>query len=75
MRSMGLTILVAGTVLVVAGVIMMSAHRLPGWLGHLPGDLHWRGRNWGCSFPVVSCILVSAALTVVVNLVLRMLGK
>jgi hypothetical protein len=38
---------------------------LPFRLGRLPGDIAIRGRNGSFYFPIVTCILVSAALTLV----------
>ena len=37
-----------------------------GWLGRLPGDIHYTKGNFSFFFPVVTCILVS----VVVSLIL-----
>jgi hypothetical protein len=75
MRGLGLMLVATGVLLAMVGLGFMLAGRLPGWLGHLPGDIHLRGRGWGCSFPIVSCLLASVVLTVVVNLVLRLLGR
>ena len=76
MRSLGLAILVSGVILVLVGLALLLAGRFPAWFGHLPGDLHLRGRDWGCSFPIVTCLLASVVLTVLLNLVvLRLLGK
>ena len=75
MRSLGLTLMLAGAVLVLVGLVLMLGVRIPNWVGHLPGDLHLKGKGWGCSFPVVTCILVSVVLTLVLNLILRILGK
>jgi len=75
MRGLGLMLVVAGVLLAVAGLGLMLAGRLPHWIGHLPGDLHLRGKTWGCSFPVVTCLLASVVLTLVLNLIVRWLGK
>jgi hypothetical protein len=74
-RSLGMTILVSGVVLVLVGLGILLIGRFPAWFGHLPGDVHLRGKDWGCSFPIVTCLLVSAVLTVLLNLVFRLLGK
>jgi hypothetical protein len=44
-------------------------------LGHLPGDIRIQGQNVTCLIPIVSMILISIVLTVVVNVVLRLLNK
>jgi hypothetical protein len=72
-----LTFLVAGALLIAAGIAVilfdrMNLRSVP--LGRLPGDLTWRGRNWVVSFPLATCLVVSVALSLlfwVVNLLRR----
>ena len=35
-----------------------------GWLGRLPGDIHYHKGNFSFHFPLVTCLLLSAILTV-----------
>lgn len=42
-----------------------------GWFGRLPGDIRSEGERGGFFFPITSSILVSIALTVIVNILLR----
>ena len=35
-----------------------------GWLGRLPGDIHYTKGNFSFYFPIVTCLLLSAILTV-----------
>ena len=67
---MGRVLVLLGVVLIVVGVIAMALERMQVPLGRLPGDLSWRGRGWGISFPVVTCLVI----TVVVNLVIWVFG-
>ena len=72
--ELGKTLLVIGTVLVVAGILLLSGARLPFRLGHLPGDIAYQGRNGSFYFPIVTCLLLSVALTLlfwIVNLFRR----
>jgi hypothetical protein len=62
-RELGKLLLVFGIVLVAAGVLLVFGARLPFRLGRLPGDIAIRGRHGSFYFPIVTCILVSAALT------------
>ncbi len=56
------------------GVVIVMLGRL-GWpLGHLPGDIHIEGKNFSFSFPLTTSLLLSLALTVLLNLIDR-LGK
>jgi uncharacterized membrane-anchored protein len=74
MRDIGILLIVAGAAIVLAGILILLAVRLP-WLGHLPGDIHLRRNNWSFSFPLATCILVSIALTVLVNLLMRLFRR
>ncbi|MGD0955237.1 MAG: DUF2905 domain-containing protein [Candidatus Acidiferrales bacterium] len=64
-RELGKLLLVFGIVLVAAGALLFFGAKLPFRLGRLPGDIAYRGRNGSFYFPIVTCILVSAALTLV----------
>jgi hypothetical protein len=55
-----------GIVLVVLGLIVMAGSRFPFWgLGRLPGDIAVRGKNFQFYFPVVTCLVLSAAVTLI----------
>jgi len=60
---MGRWLIVAGLVLVAAGVVVMLGERIGIRLGRLPGDIVIRGRNGAFYFPIVTCLLISALLT------------
>lgn len=60
-----------GVILVIAGLLIMLGERLPLRLGRLPGDIVIRGKNSVFYFPIVTCILASAALTVILWLLGR----
>jgi thiosulfate reductase cytochrome b subunit len=74
MKRLALFLILTGVLLVLAGLAVLLAGRLP-WLGRLPGDLHVRGRRFTFSFPLATCILLSVVITVVLNLILRLLKK
>ena len=38
---------------------------MPFRLGHLPGDIAYQGRHGSFYFPIVTCIVVSVALTLI----------
>ena len=60
-----------GIMLIVLGVIVSIGDRLPIRLGHLPGDIVVRGKNSVFYFPWVTCLLLSAVLTVILWLLNR----
>ncbi|HXO89017.1 MAG TPA: DUF2905 domain-containing protein [Candidatus Acidoferrales bacterium] len=65
LRELGKLLLVVGVVLVGAGALLMFGARLPLRLGRLPGDISYQGRHGSFYFPVVTCLLVSLALTLI----------
>ena len=74
LREIGKLLLVAGVELVGVGALLVFGARLPFRLGRLPGDIAYQGRHGSFYFPIVTCIVVSVALTLffwVVNLFRR----
>jgi Protein of unknown function (DUF2905) len=65
LRELGKMLLVVGVVLVGAGALLVFGARLPFRLGRLPGDIAYQGRHGSFYFPVVTCIILSAALTLI----------
>jgi hypothetical protein len=60
---MGRWLVLIGLVCIVAGIAWMLLERVGIRLGRLPGDIVIRGRNGGVYFPIVTCLLISALLT------------
>ncbi|MGA3324144.1 MAG: DUF2905 domain-containing protein [Terriglobia bacterium] len=57
---------IAGVILVGFGLILMSGSKFSFWgLGRLPGDIAYKGKNAQFYFPVVTCLMVSAAVTLI----------
>ncbi len=69
LRELGKLLLVFGAVLVAAGAILLLGARLPFRLGRLPGDIVYQGRHTTFYFPVVTCLVLSVALTLILWLV------
>jgi len=63
-----------GAGLLILGGLVWLAGKVP-FLGHLPGDIRIQRDNVSCFFPITTMILVSIVLTVILNLVLRLLRK
>jgi Protein of unknown function (DUF2905) len=64
-RELGKLLVISGVVLAVAGALLLFGARLPLRLGRLPGDIVYRGRSTTFYFPIVTCIVASAALTLI----------
>ena len=61
----GRWLLVSGLILAAVGAMLFFGGRLPLRLGHLPGDIAIEGRRGSFYFPIVTCLLLSVALTFV----------
>ena len=61
----GRTLILVGALLVVIGLLFTYGGRLPLRLGRLPGDIEIRGRNSVFYFPVVTCIVLSAVVSII----------
>ena len=62
-REIGRIILILGGVLVAAGALLYFGGKVPFRLGRLPGDIYYQGRHGTFYFPIVTCIVVSAGVT------------
>jgi Protein of unknown function (DUF2905) len=69
--NLGRTLIVAGLVIAVLGVLVMVFSKLNLPLGRLPGDIVWRRGRTSVYFPWVTCLLLSAAATLLLWLLNR----
>jgi hypothetical protein len=58
-----------GIALLVAGAFFVFGGRLPFRLGRLPGDISYQGKSGSFYFPIVTCIVLSVALTLILWIV------
>ncbi len=70
MQDFGRTLIVLGAVVVLVGLGLLLADRIP-WLGRLPGDIVVRREHGTFYFPIVTSIVVSLVLTLLLNLFFR----
>jgi Protein of unknown function (DUF2905) len=66
MIDVGRLLIILGFIIVALGIVILLAGRLP-FMGHLPGDILIRRGGGSFYFPIVTCLLLSIALTVVLN--------
>jgi hypothetical protein len=64
MNEIGKFLVIAGVIIAAAGALLWSGVG-KGWLGRLPGDLHYTRGNFTFYFPIVTCVLLSLALTII----------
>ncbi|HEX78299.1 MAG TPA: DUF2905 family protein [Dehalococcoidia bacterium] len=72
--DVGKLLLVAALFLAVMGVVLLFADRLP-FVGKLPLDFQFKKGSLTIFFPLASFLLLSALLTIIINLALRLLGR
>jgi len=63
--DVGRFLIIAGTVVIIVGVLFLLADKFP--LGRLPGDLHFGAGRVRIYLPIATCILLSIVITLVVN--------
>lgn len=78
MGDLGRGLLALGLALALAGLALIFWDRLPfgAWLdrfplGRLPGDITVRRGNFSFSFPIVTCLVISAVLSLILALFRR----
>ncbi len=68
----GKIILVAGLIIALLGLILIVAGKGPfQWVGRLPGDFHFEGKNFSFYFPLSTCIVISIVLSFILWLINR----
>lgn len=70
MDSLAKMLLLAGLVLILAAGLVWLLGRAPG-LGYLPGDIWIRRGNFTFYAPIVTSLLLSALLTIILNILFR----
>jgi hypothetical protein len=67
-----------GKILVAAGLVMVAAGALlwagvgRGWLGRLPGDIHYTRGHASFYFPLTTCLLASVLLSLILWLLRKL---
>jgi len=65
----GKFLIIAGTVIIVIGLIFMLSDKIP--LGRLPGDISVGSGRFKLYIPVATSVLLSVALTIILNFFAR----
>ncbi|RME05551.1 MAG: DUF2905 domain-containing protein [Anaerolineae bacterium] len=75
MNSFARLFIALGVVFLLIGVVLYVLGRFNLPLGRLPGDIRLEGRNFTCLFPLGTSLLLSVALTVLLNLIVRLFNR
>ena len=71
MSEFGKLLLGLGLLLALVGSLILLASRTGLRLGHLPGDISYKGKNFSFYLPLGTCLLVSAILSAILYLLSR----
>lgn len=75
LTGLGKWMVLAGLLLVLSGAVMWLAGRFGLPFGRLPGDIAIDRGRFSFHFPIASCLVASIVLTLLINLILRILQK
>lgn len=64
MSDLGKFLVIIGLLIAAVGVLIWTGFGR-GWLGRLPGDIHYTRNNFSFHFPIVTCLLLSLLLSLV----------
>jgi hypothetical protein len=67
MRELGKFVAIIGVIATLVGLVMWSGFA-PKWLGRLPGDIRIEREHSTFYFPIVSCIILSIALSLLLSI-------
>jgi hypothetical protein len=62
MNEVGKFLVLTGLLLVLIGALLWSGFG-KSWFGRLPGDIHYSKGDFHFYFPIVTCLILSALLT------------
>ena len=66
MRELGKFIVIVGVVTTLVGLVLWSG-LTPKWMGRLPGDIRIERGHSAFYFPIVTCIILSIALSLLLS--------
>jgi hypothetical protein len=68
-QQLGRLLLSVGAMLMLIGALFYIGPKLPLRLGRLPGDIVHRGEHGTFYFPLVSCLVISVAISLILWLI------
>jgi len=66
----GKILITIGLVIVGVGILVLIGGKIP-WIGRLPGDFYYRGKNFTFYFPLATSIIISIVLTIILMFISR----
>ncbi len=75
-EDLGKMLVLFGAFFIGVGVLVLALGKLGSFgFGRLPGDIVIERENISCFFPLTSMLILSLVLTVLLNLLARLLGR
>jgi hypothetical protein len=71
-QQTGKYILIAGLLIVAAGIVIYFFHDYFKWIGKLPGDIRIEKENFRFYFPISTMIIFSLILTIIIAIIKRL---
>ncbi len=75
MENIGRFLMIGGIILFVIGGLVFLAAKIGIPFGRLPGDIRIERDGFSFYFPLASSILISIVLTILVNIIIRLIKK
>jgi Protein of unknown function (DUF2905) len=63
--SFGKGLILIGLLIAAVGVLFLFSEKI-GWIGRLPGDITIRRENFTIHFPLATCLIISALLSLLI---------
>ena len=75
MENIGRYLMIGGVILFVVGGLVFLAAKFGIPFGRLPGDIRIEREGFSFYFPLASSILISIVLTILLNIIIRLVKK
>jgi len=63
--SLGKGLILIGLLAAAVGILLLLSEKI-GWIGRLPGDITIRRENFTFHFPLATCLVISAVLSLLI---------
>ena len=68
--GLGKILIIIGLVVAGIGGLILLGGKIP-WIGRLPGDFYYKGKNFTFYFPLATSIIISIILTIILMFIGR----
>jgi hypothetical protein len=75
MENIGRFLMIGGVILFIVGGLVFLASKFGIPFGRLPGDIRIERDGFSFYFPLASSVLISIVLTILVNIIIRLIKK